>query len=99
MTGWVRHASISLSDGIRYRIKTATAEQKWLLEAIDRQVVELSKQPHANEHTLHTIKVKLCEVCKVNKLHDCKVREGAFRQCFFEETDLQYQNVVSPEDI
>lgn len=84
MTGWVRHASIALSDGIRNRLPTSTPEQKCLLEAIDRQVVEISKQPHANENMLQAAKVKLCEVCKVHKLHDCEVQDGAFRKCFFE---------------
>lgn len=84
MTGWVRHASIALSDGIRHRMEAASAEQKQLLEALDRQVVEISKQPHANEHMLQTVKVKLCEVCKVQKLHDCEVREDTYRKCFFQ---------------
>lgn len=84
MTGWVRHASIALSDGIRHRMDTATADQKWLLEAIDRQVVEISKQPHANDHMLQVVKDKLCEVCKEHKLHDCEVQEGAIRKCFFQ---------------
>ena len=84
MTCWVRHASIALSDGIRNRMETATPEQKWMLQAIDRQVVEISKQPHANEHMLQTVKTKLCEVCRVNKLHDCDVHENAFRKCFFQ---------------
>ena len=84
MTGWVRHASIALSDGIRNRMQTAPAEQKSLLEAIDRRVVEISKQPHANENMLLDARAKLCEVCKVHTLHDCQVQVGAVRKCFFQ---------------
>ena len=55
-----------------------------MLTFSDRQVVEISKQPHANDHMLQVVKDKLCEVCKEHKLHDCEVQEGAIRKCFFQ---------------
>ena len=85
MTNWVRHVSIVLSDGIRNQMKTATAEQKLQLKAIDIQVVAISKQEHANDSVLNDVKVKLYSLCKANKLHHCEIGEYGVKSCIFEQ--------------
>lgn len=82
---WDRKEAVALADAISHRRMTCSEniEQNQLFACIGKDVATASQTDMTDAGRLERLRLRVCELCRANKMYDCDVPQGWTSRCSF----------------